>query len=238
MKLKQTLKRIFWIIPFINFIIAYHLSSLFLAINQIEVPVVIGKNLNEASKILSDHNLNLRILAQKEDADLPDCTVLDQNPFKQKIKINKPVYLTISRKFKSFKMPNLKGKNLHYIQQILKTNGLKSKIYYIENNADKDTCISHHPEAESLIDKNEKIILYISLNNKKPVLIPNFKGLNLKEVLNFLDLNEIKSTIIINSFQEYEPDKDYKILEQRPIAGSILQLNKNLNIQLQVEEVE
>jgi len=233
------IKKILWVIPFLSFLSGYYLVSYFFSINEIEVPNLIGKTLAEASKILSDHNLNLRILTQKEDPDLPDGTILDQNPVKQKIKVNKSIYLVVSKKFVDCKMPEFRGKEFSEIKQFIEKLGIRSKVYYLEGIFKENQCICQFPMPGKLFDKNGKIILYLSSgNSKKPILFPDFRDLNLKEVIDFLSLYNLNANLSFKNSEQYDPNNLYKIVDQRPLSGSLINLSKNINIQLHVEAVD
>jgi len=58
------------------------------------VPSTLGKNIQEAAGILSSNNLGMRILAEREDAILPEGMVLDQIPKPgRKIRPNQHVFV-------------------------------------------------------------------------------------------------------------------------------------------------
>ena len=55
--------------------------------------------------------------------------------------------------------------------------------------------------------------------------ISDFKGFKLNEVQQILDLNNIKPTIFTANNEPINLDKNYIIIDQKPLAGSILKLN-------------
>jgi len=233
----MNIKQYIYIFPFSVFLFGYYLSSLFFKTTDILVPNLIGKNLNEASKVLSDYNLNLRILTYKEDNELADGTVLDQTPYNQKVKINRPVYLTVSKKSKDFKIPDFRGKKLEEIEPELKAAGIRSKVYLLESSLPANSCIGHLPSCGKTIGIKEKMILYISSGNKKPVIFPDMRGLKLSEVLSFLDQNELRYSLVVEHNQAYNHEFEYIVIDQRPLSGSLVNLTKNLNVQLQIRRL-
>jgi len=221
--------------PFLSFLLGYQIFNYFFTTTKIEVPTLIGKSINEASKTLSDLNLNLRILAEKEDQDLPAAIVIDQTPLRKKIKPNQSVYLVVSKKPAALKMPDLRNKELNEIKQEVQKLGIQIKTYSIASSTIKNLCIAQFPSPGEIIDKSAKVILYLSSGLKKPVLLPNFSGIALKEVIEFLNLQGVKYNIILyNNQLNYDPTLNYLVIDQKPLAGSILQLDENLNIQLLV----
>jgi len=49
-------------------------------VDQIQAPALVGKQLQNAVALLSQKNLNVRFITQKEDPDLPHGTILSQTP--------------------------------------------------------------------------------------------------------------------------------------------------------------
>lgn len=237
MNFKNFLINFLWIAPFISFFLGYRILDKFFYINEIEVPSIIGKPLNEGSRILSDNNLSIRILAEKEDSDLPEGTILDQKPIKQKNKPKQPVYLVISKKPISFIIPEFRGQKFQEIQKLLKEKKISCKIYKIESNYPPDICLAQYP-GPGQCPEDKKIFLYISTGNKKDILFPDLKGQDLEKVLNFLDLNNIKVSIFTTNSEQYDTKNNYIIQDQKPLAGSILKLNPNINVQLLVQEIK
>ena len=56
-----------WLLPFLSFLCGYQLIRSLYTVNTLTTPSIIGKEIQDAIKILSDNNLNPRILTEKED---------------------------------------------------------------------------------------------------------------------------------------------------------------------------
>jgi len=222
-------KKNLWLLPFFSFLVGYQIINLFIKDKEFSVPNLIGKNLNEAIRITSEKNLNLRISGEKKDDQLPENIIISQVPNKQRIKSNQSIYVVISKKSPKFLLPDLKEKNLKEIEDIAKQNNLKIKIYYNLSDQPENRCISY------IYDK-KNIILYISSGNNKPFLFPNFKNRSLKDVVYLLNLNKLNFKVITTNESIYNDNKNYVVVDQKPIAGSILSLDK-INIQLLVKEL-
>lgn len=117
----------------------------------------------------------------------------------------------------------------------MKQNNIKNKIYYQQSDQLANTCISHIPNKNPIIE-NKKIILYVSKENKKPYIFPDLKNRQLKDVIYALNLNKLNALIKTKDESVYNEDKNYIVIEQRPIAGSIIFLDK-INIQLLVSKI-
>lgn len=227
--MKIKLRSFLWTFPFISFILGYFTFRLIFSLNKkIKVPAVIGIQIKDAVKILSDNNLNTKIIAEKEDNDLPDGTIITQNPFNIDVKPLQSIYLTISKKAPLKNAPQLEKKEINEITKICKKHGIKYKFYYVPSNQNKNYCVTQYPKANIPLEEN-KIIVYISNGNKKMVIFPNLKEMDLKYALEFLSLYSIKPKITA----ETENSKSQIIKDQRPIPGSIVNLEK-VNVQLKV----
>src|SRR5579863_8514253 len=115
------LRRILWLLPFISFLIGYQLISHMYTVESLETPTVIGKTLPDALSILTAHNLNPRLQANKEVTELPTGTILNQLPLpKTKIKPNQNIYLVISHKTQLHNAPSFINKQSTDIIPLLK----------------------------------------------------------------------------------------------------------------------
>ena len=101
-----------WLTPFASFIFGYLLIALLHPQPIIKTPALIGKTLDQAILILSQANLNLRIVGQKEEAQLPEGTIISQTPAPgSSIKEHQALYVTIAKKPVPQAMPSLCRKN-------------------------------------------------------------------------------------------------------------------------------
>src|SRR5690606_10040621 len=61
---KMNIKNYLWIMPFWSFLLGYIFIQWFFRIGNITTPHLIGKHLHEAVPLISQYNLNLRIIKQ------------------------------------------------------------------------------------------------------------------------------------------------------------------------------
>ncbi|MEX0939942.1 MAG: PASTA domain-containing protein [Candidatus Babeliales bacterium] len=223
-----------WILPFTSFIIGYALISVFFHTPIIKTPALIGKNIAAAVLLLSCENLNLRILGQKEDNDLPEGTIITQSPAAhQAIKSNQTIFCVVSKQSEKLITPNLIGMQKEEILSLLKQKRIPYKEYILQSNYPKDTCIAQIPNPGTPLQKS--IILYFSGDDSKPVLLPSFKELPIDEVIKFLDGYNLKPkifhTLMVDSSHQCQ---NCTVINQKPLPGSLVDISKPLNIQLQV----
>lgn len=216
-------KNLLFILPFLFFIAGYLITSSLFYIPSIETPSVVGKPLDEAFSILSHHQLTIQLLDQKEDADLADSTVLAQIPASgQRAKYRQTVFLSLSKQPPLCVAPLVQGKQLADIEQEARLLKLRLKKYFLESVYPTNSCIAQIPIAgEPIPDKT--IIVYISKGDTKEIIWPNFKHKPLDEVVNFLAHHGITPQIIESPL--HEPHEPTMVIDQRPLAGSIISLD-------------
>jgi len=207
---------------------------------KISAPTIVGKKLLEAIAELSDHNLNVRIITQKEDPDLPQGTILSQTPKAgMSIKPNNSIYVVISKKPHKILCPMLINKKMNDIFQDLKEKNIRNKSYLLPSNCPISSCIAQFPSAGKMLKKNN-VITYISFGNKKPVLVPNFKNKKLDDVLEFLNNYPIEAEVFNSArYIKKSTHDDFIVVNQKPLAGSIVNLDKNkpMLLQLKIEKI-
>lgn len=227
-----------WLMPFASFIGGYLIVASLHRQPALQAPSIIGKTLDQAVLILSETNLNLRIVGQKEEAQLPEGTVLTQTPAAgSTIKEQQALYVTTAKKPIPLAMPNLIAKTQAQAQAELEALSLQPKIYHIASDQPIQTIIAQFPDAGESTHAQE-IILYSATDAQKPLIMPNLKQRSLDEVISFLDLNGITPAI---SHVPTTPDHQCTnciIVDQRPLAGTIFKRAKEkpLQVQLQVAE--
>ncbi|MCX5922313.1 MAG: PASTA domain-containing protein [Candidatus Dependentiae bacterium] len=234
----KTIKNLLWTLPFISFITGYVTLTVLYPQKELETPALVGKNTQEAFMILSRQGLNPRLLTFKEDALLPEGTIISQTPSSlQKIKQNQSVFLVISTQPAKKQTPSLVTKSLPAIAADLEQQHIRFKSYIVDNSAPKDLCIAQWPMPGQLLDANP-ITLYISAGPHKKVLVPDLKNKPIEHVIEALNAQDITTEVLHYPTQ---PDGHHcthcLIIDQRPLAGSIMRLDteKPFLMQLQVQ---
>lgn len=225
---KIKLKSLLWLLPFAVFLTGYFIFDFIFYESKIDVPSVVGKSLQDGVKILANSNLNIRIIAEKENNELPENTIITQKPDNIKVKSHQTIFVTISKK-EYPKTPDYINQNIHDIIKDLNSKNIKYKIIELPNSATKDNCIAQVPKPELPLTEN-RMTIYISNGNKKLYIFPDLRGLQLDEVLEFLKLYGITPQIRFDSLSPFESKR---ITDQRPLAGSIFNLEK-INVVLKV----
>lgn len=229
-----------WTIPFLSFLGGYYVMSTLYTNKTIPTPSVVGMQLNQAVRLLSDQQLNVRILAEKEDADLPAGTIISQNPpAKSLIKPNQSIFLVVSTTPQPTHVPRLIGCTEAEIEQIAQKQNIRYKIYPLECKYPANTCCAQWPAPGSILDTHP-LILYMAQNKHKPILMPDLRGHSVPAVADFLTNHDMVPELM---HHPSVPDGHICssaciVTDQRPIAGSLVPREnaKQLHIHLQVEE--
>jgi serine/threonine-protein kinase len=199
-------------------------------------PHCIGKQVHEILPLVTQHKLNIRLIDQKEEADLPEGIILNQTPASgTAIKANQPLFLVTTKKPVATRAPQCIGTHLNEIITNLQTAGIHPRIYYVSHPYPDNICFTQSPQANEPLEKNT-LVLYISSGNNKPVIWPDFAGMQLQDVIEFLHSYNIQPYIINDVARVQHSNYEYKVIDQRPFAGTLLTLDesKPLSVQLRV----
>lgn len=228
-------KNLFIFLPFACFIIGYLLSNLIIGSKTYVTPQLTGLSLYEAIKLTSPHQINIRILSEKESANIPAGTILSQKPSAGRIiKAHQSVLVTTTKAPPDIIMPLLLQQPLHIAEKTCHDMHLKCKTYELEYPAPVNSCIAQLPQAKDVI-KDKKIIIYCTKEKQDMFLMPDFTNQSLEAVLNELKDYTDKISIFKNSQKISSPClADTKIIAQKPLAGSLIAINPPLSIQLEI----
>jgi len=231
------IKQYFWILPFLSFLCGYQLLNYTTHVQEITVPSVVGLNLTDAIKIFSDHNINPRILTEKEEKDVAPGTILGQTPTPgHKIKIHQPIFLVVAKKAQSIICPTLLGKSETEVDKSLSHLHIRAKKYYLNSHYPQGNCIAQEPSSNSPLE-DRKMTVYISAGNNKLLLFPHLKNSSIAEVKEFFEGYPItlKLTHTHPMPPEHQCNNSCIIVDQKPLPGTLIDLQKSLYVQLQLQ---
>ncbi len=233
----------FWIIPFFCFFLGYGIVYNLFHIDYIEMPLFVGKTIDQAIPIATSLHLNMRLLQYKEDADIPPGVIVSQIPEAcKKVKPHQSIFFVVSKNPPVESTPNLQGKTEQAIRSQLSSAGITYTHYQLPSNYPQSHCIAQIPApGEPLHKKN--IIFYTSPSATSPIanqkiIWPSFINKRVEEVKEFLKFHDIDVEII----HTYTQRSDHEcinclVVDQRPLPGSIIiikGLQNVLRVQLQV----
>lgn len=223
-----------WISPFLSFLFGYWIMHKIIYTPETITPYLVGRQLHSILPIMTQHNLNLRLIDEKEEIDLPEGIILSQTPAAgTAIRPNQSIFIVTSKKRCLLQTPQCVGLSINDIHPLLQSQDIQSRIYYVPHAYPAKYCFAQSPQHNELLETN-KLILYVSSGNNKPIIWPNFIHLPLEDVIAFLDYYHIKPYIINDCISS--STAKCTVVEQRPLAGTLLTLDetKPLSVQLRI----
>lgn len=225
----KLVNNLLWILPFLCFVLGYQILDKVYQTQVISTPNLVGLTIAEGLKITSNLKLNLRIISEQIDQTLPPDTILSQKPSHQFIKTNQTMLVVVSTKPSTQAAPDLYGLTNQEALAKLSTKALKFKSYQIPNKAPVGTCFAQSPTAYQNLN-NDTLIAYFSAKNQNLVIMPNLEQLLLSDIKNLLTTNDILLKI---KYLETLPNiSKNTVLAQKPIAGTIIDLNQLKQVEL------
>src|SRR5690606_10888770 len=76
----MNIKNYLFVLPFCRFILGYSIMYKIFNTCTVETPHLIGKYIHEVLPALTQYNLNLRLIEQKEDSEIPEGIIISQIP--------------------------------------------------------------------------------------------------------------------------------------------------------------
>lgn len=207
-----------------------------LQVSHFPTPDLVGKTLEQALALLSESNLNMRLLQYKEDPTLAPGTIVSQIPQAgQQIKPQQSLFLTVSCHTPALKAPHLLDQRLNSPEFNSLVQGIKLTVFHVPSNYPHDYCIAQIPAAGDLL-ATPTMVIYVANSSAQKSIWPHFVGKRVHDVRDFLQAHDI-SVEIIHTYQQ--PDghgcENCIVLDQRPLPGSLIMLegkNKQLQAQL------
>ncbi len=232
---KSFFLRYLWLLPFISFLAGYEIMRWWYQPHFQITPSVVGKSLDEAIRLAGEQKLSLQLLADREEPDLPEGTILQQNPLPNAaIKPHQPIYCVISKK-KILAAPCCIGKKIDELAGSLSQQGITFKQVSIDSHQPQGTCIAQDPAPGSSLE-SAQLLLYIAKQPSTSVIVPRFTLLSVPTVKEFLEQSHVTSDIIHEMPQPegHQCSNDCIITDQRPRAGTIVSFNEQSPLHVQL----
>lgn len=234
---QQKFKSFFWLFPFVFACLGYVFAHFFMRNNEISTPCVIGKKLEQALKEVSCTGLNMRFLREQEDAELPAGVIVEQVPRPhQKVRFNQHVFVTISKRPPAVVAPHVIGQDHNTLTTGATRQGITIKPCWLTSSYPKDLCFAQSPSLGKELLK-QGLVTYLSLGKSQLFIFPQLKKQPLSKVRELLE----KEGISIEMFHTVQMPEDHVcdhrciVVDQKPVAGAIVDMNKKLYVQLEVK---
>lgn len=230
------MNKLFYFLPFLFFILGYYALSFLTHVKAVQVPALVGLPLSKAVMELSEKQLNVRMLAFHEDPDIAPGTIINQIPAAGSlIKPHQRVFVVVAKEPETLKAPRLVGVAYEQAQQIAKKHDIHVKQFPIVSSAyPQQMVIAQWPhEGNALHDK--AMVAYVCAGNESMVLFPDFFGIAVPVVKEFCAQQGIALDIAyVSAYDEKYPHEQCVVKNQRPLAGSLLDMSKGIKAQISI----
>lgn len=199
---------------------------------EVEVPDLKGKTVNEAIDLLSQKGLFMKRLTQFHST-VPEGRVFSQDPPpKTMIKRNKKVKVYVSLGTQKTITPNLVGKTLRAVSIEIAERGLSVGIIsQTYSGEEPGVIIAQEPPPDSEVDRGTSVNLLVSTGAKEEEwIMPDLIGKKAEKVIPWLEINGFRISPIKNL--PYGGIERGIILKQIPLPG--WKLRKSQFISLEV----
>lgn len=232
-------KILFYFLPFLFFIIGYYSLSWIAYVSKVSMPSVVGLSLTDAMLQFSSAQLNVRILAMKEEAESEPGIIVQQIPAAGSlIKPNQRVFIVLSKQLEKARAPQLVGLSLDEARLIAKKQGIQVKVHALMSMIyPKHSVIAQWPNKNALLE--EKVVhLYVCNSEEMIMIFPNFSGHPVSAVQDFCARNGIGLEIVYATTRDERSAYEQCVVKnQRPLAGSLIDLNKAVQMQISIEKL-
>ncbi|MFZ5908079.1 MAG: PASTA domain-containing protein [Nitrospirota bacterium] len=217
----------FYIIGFIilGLIFGYLTFKVLSFSRTVEVPVLTGKTLLEANKLLTDRGLYLKIEGEEYDAVVPQGNILRQNiPPGKTVKERRGIKVVISKGPRVWSIPFVVNETLANAETILLQKGLRiSKVIPVHSDlVEKDRIIAQKPGPEEQI--SDSISVLVSLGPyEKTYYCPDFRSMFAGHAQDLA--GELSLKVVIEGTGEI-------VQTQRPSPGRQIQSGDTIYLQV------
>lgn len=228
--MRSVIQSFFWVLPFLAFLAGYQLLRSLSHVEIVEVPPLVGLHMHDAIKILSSHQLNVRILAEKEDPDIQEGIIVSQTPLPlQRVKPHQSIFVVITRKPPQPKAPTLYGLSQDQAQLKTQEAGLTLKCSLLESTYPQGSIIAQGVQPGDEVD-DKSIHAYCSSGTTSLRIVPDLKGKRVDEVISFFKQYSIKVDVKHPDAELGHSCSSCTIRDQRPFAGTLIDLKKPFSI--------
>ncbi len=233
--MRTIIKSFLWVIPFISFLAGYQLLRTLSHVEVIEVPQVVGLHMHDAIKTLSSFQLNVRILAEREDPDVPEGIIISQMPMHgTKVKPHQSIFLVITRRPPKPRAPSLYGLPQDEAAAKALEVGIHLKAYPLESMHPIGSVIAQNTmPLQEVSDK--AMAVYVSSASPQMRIFPELKGRIVGEVVKFFSSFDIKVEVSHPGAEGHDCSSCV-IVDQRPLAGTFIDLKKPLTVHVTAVE--
>ena len=219
------------LIIFCSFLLALALFSglatyrYIFAVSEVEVPDLIGKDLEYAANLLTERHLHLKTVERQIDTKIPRNHILAQDPEPgTKTAKNALVRISVSNGIETVTLPDVTGKSWGQARRLIRQNQFRigDVTYAHSDEAPVDSVITQSPRPGSDVNLGGRVDLLISRGaHKKVMVMPDLVEERLEYALQVIDrLGLVLNTVAREDYPSIPPDT---VLSHSPRAGALIE---------------
>lgn len=197
---------------------------------NIPVPEVVGKQLEEAVFILSKNKLSARVVGKRFSTEIPEDVVISQIPPPgTKVRKDRTVELVISGGAKLVMVPSVVGMKVREAKLHLSQLGIEIiNISHIYSRFPQNEVIAQEPPADSEARREEGVNLLVSDGPRVlKLMMPDLRGKKVEQVADFI--KEIPLNISMIK-EQVSSEKEGTVISQSPPPGSMVSENTGIEL--------
>lgn len=203
---------------------------------EVAVPNLIGQSYEQAVLLITSSGLAVDpVQEQKPSPDFPVGRVIEQEPSANfKIKLNKPIRLTLSSGSEQVAVPDVAGMLVGDAEMLLTDVGLQRgrvAAVYTDRYPKADTVIAQTPRAKTLRPYDSEIHLLLSLGIRPKLFrMPDLHLVSIDKARPLLELHGLRIGDLV-----YKPHPEIDqgvIINHQPHAGELLRVGQTVNFEV------
>jgi len=210
--------------------VAYLTLIVLVPAENIEVPEVVGKKLEEAVVLLSQSELGLKVVRKKFSEEIPAGVIISQTPSPgTKVRQNRVIEVVVSGGARLVTVPSVVGMKVREAKINFSRSGIKiANISYVHSKFPQDEVISQDPPGGTEVSREEGISLLVSMGpSRMQLMVPDLRSKKIEEVVEWLEGAPLIIAMIKEKISEEE---EGTVLSQSPPPGSMVEENTGIEL--------
>ena len=198
---------------------------------EINVPVLLGNNVEDVPRLLSGLDLRYEIVDSLYNPSLLEGTVVYQSPMPTDstgmgVKEGRVIKVRVSKQTRLVELPYVVSKSLRFAETVLMTKGLRTKTTFVPSNEDQGSVIEQKYKGKK-IEKGMKIpinsVIELVVGKKTGAefaYVPDLNGLTINEAQQRLSgAGGLRLFVIYNDCVTSQDSLAARVMNQTPVAG-------------------
>ena len=201
--------------------------------DEVQVPALTGKTVEDAKKALSDVDLELEVSGERYDASVVAGKIVSQlPPAGVRIKENRAVQVVVSLGNRRDAIPDLAGSSVRSATLMLTQAGyeLGSVSVIGRRDLDREQVTEQYPTPQSKEIVNTKIDVLVGRPETPRFVMPDLLGQNVTVVMSFLEKNGF--TVAPPVYRNYQNADKGAVVKQHPEPGYMVRRGDPVSLEV------